>query len=722
MNETDQQAAQESARAAFLETLSQGRTHARVLTAIEIVSERLDQEIALNAVGRPKPACQPGCSHCCHLVVHCSLAEVLRAAEYVDKNFSAEERKALEGRLYAYERAVAPSFARNLGRLRTPCPLLQSGLCSIYPARPLRCRGVNSLDASPCERQKNHPEEEVTPPRVFGQLEMARGAISGVIEGLARFGPNVGTLDFGRALSIALSQPGAIDDEFKLKNPFNPAQALPNISAKPKMVLGDAFYPVYGDGDEPVGRCQPADLEEHARLFVEGDTLGAVNVLTGTHPVNLMRRIVAPMLYRNEDEVDFWRDHFSQAVRALGEAKFDPREAYDALQVLATFELAYQQHNDRDILTQLGQTVVSRITSQALPELCRPVAPRKRDGKLRVGYISENLTYSNGGSWALGWLRNHAPDVETTCICLSDRPDFRTQQFKAHSRQFLHYRDANPANARRIKELDLDVLIFTDLGMSGRNIQYAGLRLAPIQCTAWGHPVTSGLPTIDYYLSSELMEPPDGDDHYSEKLVRLPGSGLCYDRSSNPVSRMVRSDFGLDDGPLYLSCQNPMKYLPRWDLIYREIGERTGRPIVFVEGPMPMDKSVLKQRMAEAGVRAIWIPALGPSDFKALIGLADVCLDTPGWNGGNTTIEALTLRTPIVTLPGEFMRGRHSLAFCGIADTPGSVAINADDYIRKACEPDQLREAAHRTNPDALYEDKSPVAALEAFFREVLGF
>ena len=58
--------------------------------------------------------------------------------------------------------------------------------------------------------------------------------------------------------------------------------------------------------------------------------------------------------------------------------------------------------------------------------------------------------------------------------------------------------------------------------------QLAALRLAPIQCVTWGHPVTSGLPTVDYFLSSELMEPKDGQDHYSERLIRLPGIGVCY--------------------------------------------------------------------------------------------------------------------------------------------------------------------------------------------------
>ena len=54
------------------------------------------------------------------------------------------------------------------------------------------------------------------------------------------------------------------------------------------------------------------------------------------------------------------------------------------------------------------------------------------------------------------------------------------------------------------------VIIYPEVGMDRVSAQLAAQRLAPVQCNAWGHPDTSGLPTLDYYLSSDLMEPPDG--------------------------------------------------------------------------------------------------------------------------------------------------------------------------------------------------------------------
>src|SRR5262249_27370718 len=64
----------------------------------------------------------------------------------------------------------------------------------------------------------------------------------------------------------------------------------------------------------------------------------------------------------------------------------------------------------------------------------------------------------------------------------------------------------------------LHVLIYPEVGMDPASAHLASQRLAAVQCSSFGHPVTSGFPTIDYYLSSELMEPLDGDLQYTEEL------------------------------------------------------------------------------------------------------------------------------------------------------------------------------------------------------------
>src|SRR5262249_8425417 len=86
------------------------------------------------------------------------------------------------------------------------------------------------------------------------------------------------------------------------------------------------------------------------------------------------------------------------------------------------------------------------------------------------------------------------------------------------------------------------VLVYPEIGMDPVCAQLAAQRLAPVQCNSWGHPDTSGFPTLDYYLSSELMEPPDAEQHYTERLVRLPNLSIYYEPAEPESIHIERAE------------------------------------------------------------------------------------------------------------------------------------------------------------------------------------
>ena len=96
-----------------------------------------------------------------------------------------------------------------------------------------------------------------------------------------------------------------------------------------------------------------------------------------------------------------------------------------------------------------------------------------------------------------------------------------------------------------ISEARLDVLFYPDIGMDPVTYFLAQARLAPVQCATWGHPVTTGMPTIDYFLSCDAAEPEGAETHYSEILVRLGGLPFSYRRPSHPNPLGSRADFDL---------------------------------------------------------------------------------------------------------------------------------------------------------------------------------
>ena len=80
---------------------------------------------------------------------------------------------------------------------------------------------------------------------------------------------------------------------------------------------------------------------------------------------------------------------------------------------------------------------------------------------------------------------------------------------------------------RQIAAAELDIVFYPDIGMEALTYFLAFARLAPVQCVTWGHPVTTGIPALDYFVSSELLEPDGAEAHYAERLVRLPRLPAC---------------------------------------------------------------------------------------------------------------------------------------------------------------------------------------------------
>jgi predicted O-linked N-acetylglucosamine transferase (SPINDLY family) len=318
--------------------------------------------------------------------------------------------------------------------------------------------------------------------------------------------------------------------------------------------------------------------------------------------------------------------------------------------------------------------------------------------------------------------------------------DFLSSKFEAACSKFVHYSDADLVEAcERIRADQLDILVFLEIGMDLMTTKIAALRLAPIQCVAWGHPVSSGLPTIDYFISSEMMEPPDGDNHYSEILVKLPNIGVCVPRPSQSTSNKSRNDFGLSaNRTVYIFPHSLFKWLPQYDKIFAYIAKRnTNSQFVFIARDT---HSVEVAHLFEARVAEIFkrhnldpdnyirfVPPLSTQDFFRLLSLADVYLDGIGWSGGMTTLEALGCMLPVVTMPGEFMRGRHSygcLRRLGVMET---VAQSIEDYINIAArlgldgkwrEDIKLKQTSRL---HALYNDTNCVAGLEKFYRTVVN-
>lgn len=463
----------------------------------------------------------------------------------------------------------------------------------------------------------------------------------------------------------------------------------------------------------------------------------ASNLLPDDYTFKILKNLLVPIIYEAPDEISFYRRQFTDGLQNLiQQTSLDtPEERENALlgiSRLTNFYVSYQAQNDRELQRQYG-SLVHKIMAANYPEWVTPLSmpPLKANNKIRIGYISAYLHSYSGTLWLTGWLRYcDRQSLEIYCYYIGNNPDPITQQFQDYSDVFYHIPYNLEAVCEQIITDQLHTLVFPEIGMNPQTMLIAGLQLAPVQCVAWGHPVTTGLPTIDYFLSSELMEPENAQEHYSETLIRLPNIGVSYPKPYIPPIIKTRADFQLaDDAVIYLCCQAPFKYLPQYDFIFAEIARRVPKSqFVFLRGSSIQQR--LKRAFAAAGLNyedyCVFLTIPERLDYLMINLLSDVYLDTFTWSGGNTTLEAIACNLPVVTCPGEFMRGRHSYSFLKMLGVTDTIAQNEAEYIEIAVklglDPAWRRHIAERMSEshDRLYDDKACVAGLEAFYKQVV--
>jgi protein O-GlcNAc transferase len=408
--------------------------------------------------------------------------------------------------------------------------------------------------------------------------------------------------------------------------------------------------------------------------------------------------LTLPGLYDTEEAIAEWRSRFIAGLDRASARLLaaPPEQACDVLAHRTNFALAYQALDDTALQSRYGDLLAAVVGAAARDWTPGVVAtPVARDGRIVVGFVSDKFHGHVVSDLFDGWIRGL--DRSRFMLVLyhsGDTVDVRTAEFRALVERVRTVPEVESA-VRAIRADAPDVLIHLDVGMSGISLALASLRLAPVQCAAWGHPVTTGCNAIDHFLSSALMEPGDGDAHYREHLVRLPGLGIAPREPS--VSRALmsssRAAFELPEhGPLYLCSQFSGKLLPRQDRYFAEILQAVPQATLVFVGRDPLVTSRLRDRLAractplgvDASTRIVVTPPLSHFDFLRLHLLCDLALDSFEWSGGHTALQAIACGLPIVTLPGRFMRSRHTAAMLEALDLTETVATSPADWVRIA--------------------------------------
>ena len=483
-------------------------------------------------------------------------------------------------------------------------------------------------------------------------------------------------------------------------------------------------------------------------LVYLGDSAGALSAYEAAlalDPENAMARWARalcriPAIREADADLARIRADFGRELAAL-DAWFDARRSADghvAVGVQQPFWLAYQAEDNLGLLRAYGRLCARLMAAWQDRAGLHPRA-RRAAGPIRVGVVSQYFRrHPVWDALVKGWFQElDRRRFALYGYCLGAARDEETRFAQSRAARFVQARSGLRQWVEAILEDRLDVLIYPEVGMDPMTIKLASLRLAPVQAATWGHPETTGLPTIDYYLSAAGLEPEGAQAYYAERLIALPHLGCRVEPRGIEACAAHPGRWGLPaDVPLLLCPGTPFKYAPEHDALYAEIARRLGecRLCFFVYG-IPELSERLRHRLARAfAARGVeferhvsfiqWLPR---QDFYGLMARADLMLDTPGFSGFNTALQAMECGLPVVTCEGRFLRGRLASGVLRHIGLPELVARDDAGYVDLAVRlaldvayRDQVRQriAAGRSR---LYADAAPIRALENFLQDAVG-
>ena len=428
--------------------------------------------------------------------------------------------------------------------------------------------------------------------------------------------------------------------------------------------------------------------------------------------------------------------NFKEVQRTLGTLACDVMaHLHPGRSVYASDSCCEHANHSGTCSTSVSNTAADAPSEASSNPLVSPKALSPQ--RVRVGIVSHQ--FLNHTVWKCiirGWAKQlDKSRFELTAYSTNTYRDKSTDEARELFEHYIEIPDFDEMSERILADKQ-DILIYPGLGLESHTYRLAAMKLAPVQCASYGHPITLGLPTIDRYFVSELMEPQDAHEHYSEAISRLPGLGSFYEPTGIAPGMVDLQKLGIKpDATLYLCLQHLHKYLPQYDELLPRIAKRVPNA-QFIFGrkdsrlaPLLMNR--LELAFEEHGVNArdfvVFLPEVSHDQYFGLCEVGHVFLDTPLNSGLMTTLEALETGIVPVTMPGKYMRSMQTarvLHGIGVTDT---VVDSADKYVdvavKLAEEPDyrdglrkQIKENIHR-----VYRHKESVDALEKSLLQMMA-
>ena len=360
-------------------------------------------------------------------------------------------------------------------------------------------------------------------------------------------------------------------------------------------------------------------------------------------------------------------------------------------QGLTNFYSTYHHLDDKNLLEKYG-----RVCRMLMAPLQEKLTLKKNvcSQAIRIGVVS-------------GHIRDHAiwrDKIKGLYLFKPDEFEIYTFVFgleggvekalaKENSSKYYSVSHNFSEAVQKIQESELDVIYFPEVGIVSEVYKLACLRLAPIQVASWGNPLTTGLSSIDYFVSSHFFESNESEGCYSEDIIYLNAFPTYYEEYSGGIKEFSCENNQIDlTKKIILAAGTAFKYQFDFAKIYADIAESLDNvQIVFFEYDSVIFEKVKSKLVAEFDARKIsraklvFIPWLAREEYQFLMSKSYLLLDSLEFSGINTVLQALDVGLPVVTHRGQFLRGRLG---SGVLDAVGMgawVAATEKEYVEWVC-------------------------------------
>lgn len=418
-----------------------------------------------------------------------------------------------------------------------------------------------------------------------------------------------------------------------------------------------------------------------------------------------------------------------------------PGKLGEAIGRVQPFYLAYRPSDLTTVLSRYGDLASAEAAVYWKPPAATDTRSPRGQDRIRLAIVSGYVRQRHP-VWEVilrGLLAHLDPErFEIFLYHTGASVDAETDWARARVARFIQGPKPVKAWLAEILAAQPDAIFYPELGMDPNTGTLAALRLAPLQIAGWGHPITTGLPSIDWFVSAELLEGPQAEQHYREKLVRLPGTGVYtefrpqqIEHWGGPERRKGVVRFAL--------CHQPLKFDPGDDQLLVEIAKRAGAAEFWLATPgnMPWTAVKLRERLS-AAFRAAGLdpqaclhvtPWLPRPQFLSFLQEMDIYLDCPAFSGYTTAWQALHCGLPIVTLEGPYLRQRLAAGLLRQIEATDGIALSREQYLATAegwaseCregERWEARRAGLRSAAARADENRCVIRAFEQKLREAI--